>query len=264
MSHAGVSMPLAAMVVMMMAQMSLVEAFAPALQLHSRAAHGTQTNFNMGTFFQLRHSKTHARRLQFAQLSMQSDDSSEKKSPDANKGSITLDKVMENMKDGTPGERGELYVGLQFLLVFLVFNAPAFEETFESLSLIAGLATVAFGLAIGGVGVLDLGDSLTPWPKPTSKNELQTTGSFSLARHPIYGGLLIGCFGLSLVSLSFPRLFFTIILFLVLDVKASLEEKWLAEVHPSYTEYQASTPKLFPTDPTKIAALVQQVSESFK
>eukprot|EP00286_Rhodomonas_abbreviata_P017825 CAMPEP_0181324740 /NCGR_PEP_ID=MMETSP1101-20121128/20531_1 /TAXON_ID=46948 /ORGANISM="Rhodomonas abbreviata, Strain Caron Lab Isolate" /LENGTH=253 /DNA_ID=CAMNT_0023432957 /DNA_START=8 /DNA_END=769 /DNA_ORIENTATION=- len=171
----------------------------------------------------------------------------------------TVDKTMQNMADGKFGERGELYVGLQFFFIFLIIIAPAFEDTFESLSLLVGTLICSSGLGLGAVGVLDLGDSLTPWPKPTSDNELQTTGSYGLSRHPIYGGLLITCVGLSLISLSYPRLFFTFLLLLILDVKAEKEERWLSSVHPQYGEYKQEVPKFFPRDVSKMVALFKDL-----
>lgn len=76
------------------------------------------------------------------------------------------EQIKSNVLEGTLGQRGELYVGLQFGLVFLVIIAPALSEWLESGGLVAGLAVCAAGLALGYGGVRQLGDSLSPWPKP--------------------------------------------------------------------------------------------------
>jgi len=79
------------------------------------------------------------------------------------------EQIKSNVLEGTLGQRGELYVGLQFGLVFLVIIAPAFSEWLESGGLVAGLAVCATGLALGYGGVRQLGDSLSPWPKPIGR-----------------------------------------------------------------------------------------------
>jgi hypothetical protein len=96
--------------VTMLALLPSVESFAPSLPL-------VQAKSALMGARSLRSCKQN-----FAQLSMQRDNDSEKsrlKIPSS-------DKITENMKEGTVGERGEVYVGLQFLFVFLVFIAPGF------------------------------------------------------------------------------------------------------------------------------------------
>ena len=235
------------------------------------------------------------------------------------------DVIMGNVFEGKLGARGELYVGLQFALVFMVIIAPAFEDAFFAVGLFAGLGVSAAGLTLGYAGVRQLGDSLSPWPKPVdanqvrvrfqavpiytfvkyvhlgdpgrplgdlwdrfifvsedrdqvvrsntraaarpcahtaadtnASNQLQTTGAFSLCRHPIYGGLLITCVGLSLVTASFPRLLFSAALLVVMDAKAEAEEKFLKDRHgEAYSTYCASVPRFLPRDLTQGAAVAQ-------
>ena len=91
-----------------------------------------------------------------------------------------------------------------------------------------------------------------------ASNQLQTTGAFSLCRHPIYGGLLITCVGLSLVTASFPRLLFSAALLVVMDAKAEAEEKFLKDKHgEAYSTYCASVPRFLPRDLTQGAAVAQ-------
>ena len=157
--------------------------------------------------------------------------------------------IMANVLEGAIGERGEAFVGLQLGLVFLVVVAPVFQDTIEDSGLWAGLAISAAGLAFGYAAVQQLGDSLSPWPKPVDKNVLQTDGVFALSRHPIYSGLLITCFGLSLINASYPRLLFSFLLLLVMDAKAAAEEEFMREKHgDAYTRYCESTPRFFTRD----------------
>ena len=87
----------------------------------------------------------------------------------SNARTVSPEQIKSNVLEGTLGQRGELYVGLQFGLVFLVIIAPAFAEWLESGGLVAGLAVCAAGLALGYGGVIQLGDSLSPWPKPIGR-----------------------------------------------------------------------------------------------
>ena len=52
----------------------------------------------------------------------------------------TPEKITANIMEGTVGERGELYVGLQFFLVFMVIIAPAFQDSIEAAGLFAGMS----------------------------------------------------------------------------------------------------------------------------
>ena len=70
------------------------------------------------------------------------------------------DVIMGNVFEGKLGARGELYVGLQFALVFMVIIAPAFEDAFFAVGLFAGLGVSAAGLTLGYAGVRQLGDAL--------------------------------------------------------------------------------------------------------
>ena len=83
------------------------------------------------------------------------------------------DVIMGNVFEGKVGARGELYVGLQFALVFMVIIAPAFEDAFFAVGLFAGLGVSAAGLTLGYAGVRQLGDSLSPWPKPVDANQVR-------------------------------------------------------------------------------------------
>ncbi len=49
-------------------------------------------------------------------------------------------------------------------------------------------------------GVVSLGSSLTPFPKPSERSTLRGRGAYRLVRHPIYGGLLLVALGWSLIS----------------------------------------------------------------
>jgi hypothetical protein len=126
---------------------------------------------------------------------LQKKDQDASSSTPAGSSGISLDKVMENIMEGQTGQRGEIYVAIQFLLIFLVIIGPVVEDTLIDLGLAFGLALCAVGLTIGAAAVVTLGDSLTPWPKPVKNNQFKSDGVFGLCRHPIYGGALYTCAG---------------------------------------------------------------------
>ena len=67
-----------------------------------------------------------------------------------------------------------------------------------------------------------------------------------MCRHPQYAGLLALCLSVCLLSQSADRLFYTMLLMIVLDKKADLEEQRLSEEHPEYSTYLLRVPKFIP------------------
>lgn len=65
-------------------------------------------------------------------------------------------KVMKNMSEGEFGTRGELYVGLQFLMIFLVVLGPVFEDSLIEMGFGLGLLVCVAGIAFGGAAVLQV------------------------------------------------------------------------------------------------------------
>lgn len=180
-------------------------------------------------------------------------------------------KVRENSREGNFGTRGEVWVFGQAALGICVLIAPLIPEASSVVQIIGLLCMVLSGLLIV-TGGISLGDNLTPWPKPTESNALQTTGTYALCRHPLYGGLILGFGGLSFVSLSVERVLFTLALFILLNSKAEVEEAMvcksckscharlrceltipylsaqLEEKHgQAYTTWAETVPRFFPT-----------------
>ena len=156
--------------------------------------------------------------------------------------------VKSNINEGELSTRGEgWFVGQAALLAAVVFAPP--EPVQPAVEVSVGLASMALGLALGASAVSDLGfANLTPWPKPVEKNELRTSGIYTLCRHPMYTALISLCFGLSLLDQSFERLLLTVALFALLSFKAGREEAFLEEKHgDDYRVYSSSVPQFFPT-----------------
>jgi protein-S-isoprenylcysteine O-methyltransferase Ste14 len=97
-------------------------------------------------------------------------------------------------------------------------------------------------IAIGGQflfipGLVGLGHSLTPFPRPLEHAQLQVGGAYRFVRHPIYGGLILVALGWSLIS-SPLAVVVTAALVLVLEVKSRLEESMLEQRFPVYDAYR--------------------------
>ncbi len=145
------------------------------------------------------------------------------------------------------GERGEGYVVGQFallgLLVLALWLTPSFSPPW--------LTWLGRGLAGVGLGVLLLaawqrGRNLTALPKPWPGGYLVQQGLYRVVRHPIYCGVLLWALGSSLAHLNPWTLGLCGLLFVWLERKASLEERWLEERFPDYAAYRRRTKKLIP------------------
>jgi len=94
------------------------------------------------------------------------------------------------------------------------------------------------------LGVLALGRSFTPLPRPRGRTRLRESGIFRLVRHPVYGGTILIGLGWSLADAPLG-LIPTTLLALLFDLKARREEAWLIERFPRYAAYRARTPRGF-------------------
>lgn len=69
---------------------------------------------------------------------------------------------------------------------------------------------------------------------------------YGICRHPQFSGLLALCLSMCLLSQSADRLFYTLVLMVVLDKKADLEEHAMVHDHPEYARYLLQVPKFMP------------------
>jgi protein-S-isoprenylcysteine O-methyltransferase Ste14 len=151
------------------------------------------------------------------------------------------------------GPRGEGWVVIQFILFAAIFAVglqagpppPGLEG---SVAEIVGVGLVAAGGLLAAAGLLGLqsGDALTALPHPRSEAELVESGAYSLVRHPIYGGLVIGAIGWGIVRASLPTVILAAVLLAFFSLKASREEAWLADRYPGYEAYRRRTRRILP------------------
>ncbi len=128
------------------------------------------------------------------------------------------------------------WVAGQLVLIAALVVAAAVGPRWPSnpVSLPLGVVFVALAAVLFLGGLVGLGSSLTPFPRP--RGPLVDTGAFGLVRHPLYGGVLLGVVGLAL--LTRPLVLAVAPLGLVfLILKSRHEERLLLERVPEYAEY---------------------------
>lgn len=156
-----------------------------------------------------------------------------------NKFKRAVDEVMDLER---LGQRGEAWFVAQMVLFGLVLFPPHLEPL---LSIMAPIL-IPSGLLVIAAGQSVLGGNLSPFPEPSKTNQLVTSGIYGMIRHPMYTGGLMSALGLAGLTASKERMFLTLVLFFVLNVKASKEENAMTKKHPEYAEYVRATYKFFP------------------
>lgn len=152
------------------------------------------------------------------------------------------------MKKYLSGSRGEAWVVTQLaLFVMFLFAPPVGPEWPAAFAYrtAGAIATVA-GIGIIAWSAINLGRSLTPFPRPLPSAQLVTRGAYRFVRHPIYSGVLLTALGLALFTLSPLRLVLMLVLAIFFDRKANREEHWLQARHPQYQAYRLSVKKFIP------------------
>jgi protein-S-isoprenylcysteine O-methyltransferase Ste14 len=145
--------------------------------------------------------------------------------------------------------KGNLLVLGQFVLIALLIFVPSSglnTGAFSTLLVGISLTAMFLGIVILGLSALALGKSLTAHPMPTKNAVLVTDGLYRFVKHPIYSGLILLSFGLTIAGGFFPHAIFFIALVVLLNYKASFEEKLLASTYAGYAEYSKKTGRFIP------------------
>jgi protein-S-isoprenylcysteine O-methyltransferase Ste14 len=149
------------------------------------------------------------------------------------------------------GPRGEGWVVLQFILLGAValsgwLFGGAWAGVAQQAGWIVGGLLIFAGLAIAALAIINLGPSLSALPRPTDQAVQISHGVYSQIRHPIYAGLVCVAAGWSLATASLAGLALSVVLAIVLDLKARREEVWLRERFAGYAAYAERTKKFVP------------------
>jgi protein-S-isoprenylcysteine O-methyltransferase Ste14 len=151
------------------------------------------------------------------------------------------------------GTRGEWYVAAQFSVFLLIAfgsrgrpGLPEWSHPFSGIATLAGICLFILGGLLTAAGFLSLGANLSLLPRPPEKGRLVESGAYRLVRHPIYSGLFFAVLGWGVWLHSWPTIGYALILFVVHDLKARREERWLREKFPGYEGYQKRVRRLIP------------------
>lgn len=148
------------------------------------------------------------------------------------------------------GPRGEGWVVLQGIILVAIAACglfpPAWSGPIRVIASAAGLALIALGGLLAVAGLRDLRENLTPLPRPRDGGALVETGAYRLARHPIYGGLVLASLGWGLFIANPVAIALAVGLLFFFDLKSRREEAWLVDRYPGYPAYRRRTRRLIP------------------
>jgi len=164
------------------------------------------------------------------------------------------------------GLRGEWYVAAQFVLFALVAFGPrrlpgtaagtagadgtvgsaSWPAPYGQIASVVGAVLFIVGALLVLAGAARLGMDLSPLPYPRERATLRETGAFRLVRHPMYGGAILVALGWGLWVHGWLTLVYAAALFILFDLKARREERWLNEKFSGYADYQKRVKKLLP------------------
>mgnify|MGYP002651846256 CR=1 FL=1 len=150
--------------------------------------------------------------------------------------------------------KAQLLVVIQFILFAVIGASVLLFSTAKSPTqwMVGGVVTIA-GLVIGLWAISEHGRVNRGGPKavptPNPEAELITSGLYQRIRHPIYTGVLMVAFGMTIWHGHVVTLTASVLLVGLLTYKSMYEEELLRAQYPQYPTYMKSTgrflPKLF-------------------
>ncbi|HEU5224571.1 MAG TPA: isoprenylcysteine carboxylmethyltransferase family protein [Actinomycetota bacterium] len=149
------------------------------------------------------------------------------------------------------GPRGEGWVLAQSPLLVIVvaagwFLGPDWSGPLRIIGVVIGVFLMVAGLGLIARAIANLGDGMTPMPRPVDDGKLVVTGAFGLVRHPIYSGIIAFAFGWAIARASVMAMAWATVLLAFFYLKSVREEAWLETKYPGYAAYRARTPRFIP------------------
>jgi 2-amino-4-hydroxy-6-hydroxymethyldihydropteridine diphosphokinase len=118
----------------------------------------------------------------------------------------------------------------------LVADGGLPQDEIDLTRIVGGLVAL-IGIVLALSASRRLGSSITAVPEPAKGSDLVETGPYALARHPIYGGIVLFLVGAALLLESVIGLVLTIGLAGFFTFKSSYEERRLRARHAGYRSY---------------------------
>ena len=146
-----------------------------------------------------------------------------------------------------PTKKDIFWVSAQ-LALFLAYILPVrwLAKEVPSWLRVLGWGGVIFGAGLLLVAVLQLGSTLTPFPSPKTHGRLVTSGTYRLARHPIYAGILWLLGGWALAHGNGYQGWIVQLLLVLFFYKSDYEETLLMEHYSEYAVYRKQVGRFFP------------------
>ena len=155
------------------------------------------------------------------------------------------------MKSSLPMNKAQSLVLIQ-LILFGVIGASAIliPSNKSTEQWIVGGGTVIVGLGIAFWAIFEHGrinrSGPSALPTPNQQADLITSGLYKHIRHPIYTGVLLVAFGITILHGHIIILIASILLVGLLTYKSLYEEDLLHAQYPQYGEYMQSTGRFLP------------------
>ena len=136
-----------------------------------------------------------------------------------------------------------ILVFLQFFIIALHFFQLELLPNIQiirvnNISYFLGISIVIIASIVLLVAIKDLGLNISPFPRPLTRSNLVTRGTYGFTRHPMYYSVIIISFGVFLTKLSIYYLFLTTSLILIIKLKINLEEQYLKNKFKNYLLYK--------------------------
>ena len=142
-------------------------------------------------------------------------------------------------------QRGGWWVIAQFGLFGLILAALTRNTTPEAPLRVIGWLLVVTAALLGGAGLWMMREKLTALPAPRHGAVLLDRGPFSLVRHPIYGGVILGFLGLSIRGGNIYAAVLSVLLVPFFYAKTEHEERLLIAAIPDYEGYRQRVSRRF-------------------
>jgi len=137
---------------------------------------------------------------------------------------------------------GKYWVAAQIVLFAAIAVALVADGSLPGLDpdwiRIPGFVILIAGAYLIAVSARSLGSALTPLPEPAPGASMVETGPYRLARHPMYGGVVLMFLGASLALRSGIAALLSVVLLGFFFLKSGYEENRLRIAYPPYTGYR--------------------------
>ena len=136
-----------------------------------------------------------------------------------------------------------LLVTSQFIIIILhfininLFNQKLIQSEFLIINYISNFLIILALISII-FSAKELGNSLSPMPRPKENSKLITSGIYRIFRHPMYYSLIIISFCFFIKSLTIYNLILSILLTFIIYNKIKIEEKYLTKKFHNYSLYK--------------------------